>query len=114
MHKRKIETSEKAKSVKIKEFRACYTGRILYSMKKNGETKKVRRFKYLRHIWQSSYTSQRIHIIMMSMVVKLIVNLKHLQKEMIDTFFTNYQNNMMKKILLTSLSLTLYTTTKNG
>ena len=32
---------------------------------------------------------------------KLIVNLKHLQKEMIDTFFTNYQNNMMKKILLT-------------
>ena len=59
--------------------------------------------KYLRPIWQSSYTSQRIHIIMMSMVVKLIVNLKHLQKETIDTFFTSYQNNMMKKILLTFL-----------
>ena len=50
---------------------------------------------------------------MMSMVAKLIVNLKHLQKEMIDTFFTNYQNNMMK-ILLTFLLLTLHTTIKNG
>ena len=29
-------------------------------------------------------------------------------------FFINYQNNMMKKILLTSLLLTLHITTKNG
>ena len=48
------------------------------------------------------------------MVVKLIVNLKHLQREMIDTFFINYQNNMIKRILLTFLSPTLHTIIKNG
>ena len=71
-------------------------------------------FEVFKIIWQSNYILQQIHITMKNMVAKLIVNLKHLQKEMIDTFFTNYQNNMMKKILLTSLLLTLYTTIKNG
>ena len=83
-------TSEKAKRLKVhKEFRDLnYTGRILYKYEKTMARTRIcmEGLKYLRPIWQSSYTSQRIHIIMMSMVVKLIVNLKHLQKETIDIF----------------------------
>ena len=46
--------------------------------------------KYLSVIWQSNYILQQIRITMRNMVAKLIVNLKHLQKEMTDTFFISY------------------------
>ena len=44
---------------------------------------------YIKRIWQSNYTLHLIHMIIISMVVKSMRNLIHLQNEKIGIFFTN-------------------------
>ena len=56
--------------------------------------------KYLRPIWQLNYILQQIHITMKNTVAKLIVNLKHLRKEMTGISFISYLKDIMNETYL--------------
>jgi len=69
---------------------------------------------YLKFIWVLNYILPQKIMTIYNMVEKSTVNLKHLPKEMIDTSFTNWANNMDKMIYLISLLLTLLQIARDG